>query len=83
MSDTPTPRSLTTIAYDVKRHWSPVYFGAVPYLDAMTRLDTLNDYCMNDRADTIVRYFLANAKFWCGPDAKRIKAELRSMLGAR
>jgi hypothetical protein len=35
---------------------------------------------MCDGAETIVRYFLSNASTWRGEDAKRIKAELKSML---
>jgi hypothetical protein len=33
-----------------------------------------------DRADMVVRYFLGNATTWRGADAKRIKAELKSLL---
>jgi hypothetical protein len=30
-----------------------------------------------------VLYFLANAGTWRGPDAKRIKAELKEMVGMK
>ena len=33
-----------------------------------------------DTAGDIVRYFLANAQTFRGADAKRLKAELKSML---
>lgn len=59
-----------------------VYFGAVPYLEAMLTLDTTDpnaSYYYNKAGD-IVRYFLANAKTFRGADAKRLKAELKSML---
>jgi hypothetical protein len=85
------PRALHQIARDIKRDWrkrypktghmlSNVYFGAVPYLDAMTSLDTINDTYGRDSARSIVAYFLANAATWRGPMAKQVKAELNTML---
>lgn len=73
-------RTLRTIAREIRAAWPRVYFGAVPYLDAMGALDTLADRYYREDARTIVLYFLANAGTWRGPDAKRIKAELRAML---
>ncbi len=73
-------RSLSTIAYDIKRTWLKVYFGAVPYLDAMTRLDAIADSFGYDDARSIVLYFLSNATTWRGDDARRIKAELKALL---
>ena len=49
-------RTLGTIARDIRTHWVKPYFGAVPYLQAMSTMDTLED-------------------------ARRIKAELKAMLG--
>ena len=75
-------RTFKQIALEVKSLWKNVYFGAAPYLDAMLSLDTTDpnaSYYFDD-ADTIVRYFLANAQTFKGPDARRIKAELKSML---
>jgi hypothetical protein len=73
-------RPLYEIAREIRATWKNVYFGAVPYLDAMRGLETINDtYGMED-ADGIVRYFLSNARGWRGPDARRIKAELTAML---
>ena len=34
------PRPIYEIARDVRRHWPKVWFGAVPYLDAMSSLNT-------------------------------------------
>lgn len=75
------PRPLREIAADVKAHWPKVYYAAVPYLDAMGALDKITDYYFLDRGADIVRYFLANAGTWRGDDARRIKAELKSLLG--
>ena len=74
------PRPLHEIADDVRRHWPKPYFGAVPYLQAMRQLDGLNGEYGADSARSIVNYFLANAQTWRGPEARRIKAELKAML---
>lgn len=75
-------RTFQRIANDIKSTWLNVYFGAVPYLEAMLTLDTTdpNASYYYDKAGDIVRYFLANAKTFRGADAKRLKAELKSML---
>lgn len=73
-------RSLSVIANEIKATWPRVNFAAAPYLDAMKTLSSINDMYYADSAKSIVRYFLANASSYRGPDAKRIKAELRSML---
>jgi hypothetical protein len=73
-------RPLFTIAREIKATWKKPYFGAVPYLDAMTELNQIEDKYFFDSAESVVQYFLANAGTWRGDDAKRIKAELKSML---
>lgn len=74
-------RPLYEIASDIQRTWgSKVKYSAAPYLDAMGALDKITDHFMLDSADSIVRYFLANATGWRGEDAKRVKAELKAML---
>lgn len=75
-------RTFQQIARDIKSVWLNVYAGAVPYLEAMLTLDTSdpNDIYMYYTAGDIVRYFLANAQTFKGADAKRLKAELKSML---
>ena len=75
-------RTFQQIAKDIKSTWLTVYFGAVPYLEAMLTLDTTdpNASYRYDKAGNIARYFLANAQTFRGADAKRLKAELESML---
>ena len=73
-------RSLNTIAREIKSNWAKPYFGAVPYLDAMGSLDTMQDSYYYDDARSVVLYFLANAATWKGDVARRIKAELKTML---
>jgi hypothetical protein len=73
-------RSISSIAYDIKKSWVKPYFGAKPYLDAMTQLNSINDKYMYDDASNVVMYFLANASTFRGNDAKVLKAELKALL---
>ena len=80
MTTETTTRPISTIAHEIRVDWVKPYFGAVPYLDAMDRLGSIKDKYGYDDATSIVRYFLANATTWKGETARRIKAELKSML---
>ena len=73
-------RPLHVIASEIKKDWKKIYFGAVPYLDAMQTLTYITDNFYLDSADMIVRYFLSNASTWRGEKAKEIKKELKEML---
>lgn len=74
------PRPLHEIAAEIRNDWTKPYFGAVPYLEAMQSLDRITDSYYYDSADSVVRYFLANANTWRGDTARRVKAELKAML---
>lgn len=74
-------RSLSTIAREIRSDWRKPYFGAVPYIDAMSQLDSINDRYFYDSAQSVVLYFLSNAGTWRGEKAKAIKAELKAMAG--
>lgn len=73
-------REVSEIALEIRADWTKPYFGAVPYLNAMITLGSIEDHYYADSARSIVRYFLANAGTWRGETARRIKAELRGML---
>tara|TARA_R110000772_G_scaffold2089_3_gene7266 strand:- start:6826 stop:7065 length:240 start_codon:yes stop_codon:yes gene_type:complete len=73
-------RPLSTIAQEIQSTWKKVYFGAVPYLQAMHSLKNINDQYGFDDAKSIVIYFLSNASTWRGDDARRIKKELNAMI---
>ena len=75
-------RTFAEIAREIKQTWKNVYFGAVPYLQAMLTINSSdkNACYIMESAETIVTYFLANATYWRGDDARRIKAELKSMI---
>ena len=73
-------RTLSEIANEIRKDWSKVYFGAVPYLDAMSQLNSINDNFYLDSGRSIVIYLLANAQTWRGEVARRVKKELNGML---
>ena len=77
-------RPLYEIAHDIRKDWgSKVYFGAKPYLDAMATLNSITDTYGWDSANSIVRYFLANASTWRKKKKKTIKKELKTMVGLK
>jgi hypothetical protein len=77
-------RKIHQIAQDIKTEWgNKVYFGAKPYLDAMFSLEDKNSMYFMDSADSIVRYFLANASTFRGEKAKALKAELKQVIGMK
>lgn len=73
-------RPLSEIAREIRKDWQKPYFGAVPYLDAMSTLDKISDNYYMDSGSSIVIYFLANAQTWKGEKAREIKKELNAML---
>jgi hypothetical protein len=81
MPTTPTPtRTLSAIAAEIRGDWPKPYFGAVPYLNALSSLSSITDSYYCDSAREIVVYFLSNATTWRGDTARRIKAELKALL---
>lgn len=77
---TQTTRPLHEIADEIKKDWRNVYFGAVPYLNAMRTLSSINDNYGYDSGKSIVLYFLSNATTWRGDTARRIKKELNQII---
>ena len=73
-------RPIFDIAREIRKDWKNVSPYAAPYLNAMSCLETINDRYVFDSGRSIVSYFLANAGSWRGEVARRIKAELKSML---
>ena len=83
MTTETTYRPIYTIAKEIRKTWPKVYFGAVPYLDAMQTLFTKDDAYGLDSGKEIVLRFLCNASTWRGEDAKRIKAELKKIYNIK
>lgn len=80
---TTTTRPLYEIASEIRSDWKKVNFGAVPYLEAMETLDSIEDDYIMDSGKSVVIYFLCNASTWRGETAKRVKTELKKMVGIK
>lgn len=78
---TAQPRPLRSIATEIRTIWAKVNYAAEPYLEAMEQLDSIDDRYYQDTARDIVRRFLSNASAFRGEDARRLKAELKTILG--
>jgi|SRR5579862_684237 len=75
-------RKIREITKDIKKHWGRPYFGAKPYLEAMSSLGTIDQKYGSETAREIVERFLANASTFKGNEARDLKAELREILDA-
>lgn len=75
--------SISQLAFLIHRDWrkqsktGQIYFGAVPYLEAMHTMDKITDNYGSDSGKSIVLYFLSNATTWKGETARNIKKELQ------
>jgi len=79
-----TNRPLHIIAREIKSDWgTKVNYAAKPYLDAMFMFETVNQNFGADSGKSVVLYFLSNAASWRGEIAKRVKAELKKMVGLK
>lgn len=76
-------RPLSVIANEIARDWKNVNFAAQPYLSAMHCLNSINDKFYFDSGRDIVTRFLCNAGSWRGETARRVKAELKKMVGLK
>ena len=74
------PRPVYEIADEITRLWKNVNFAAAPYLKAMRNISSVADTYGADDGRDIVLYFLSNADTWKGPDAKRLKDELKAVM---
>lgn len=83
---TPAPltRSLREIALEIRKDYAaqgkPVYYAAVPYVDALAHMSRMEDRFYDDSAMSVVTYLLGNLSTWRGPVATRVRAELKAAL---
>jgi hypothetical protein len=79
-----THRPIYQIAREISKDWGvKVNYGAKPYLEAMGYVTNVTDSYGMDTAKSLILYFLSNAGTWRGDNAKRIKAELKQMVGLK
>jgi hypothetical protein len=72
-------RKIYKIAEEIRKHWNPINKAALPYLEAMETLKTINDCYFMESAESIISYFLNNASTWKGEIARNIKKELTNI----
>ena len=74
-------KTLSELSNIIRRNWDKVWYGAEPYLEAMSRIKGMEDFVGHDSGFLIVRYFLSNARYWKGDVAAAVKVELNRRLG--
>jgi len=78
-----TTRPLYEIAAEIRKDWKNIYFGAVPYLNAMRTMSSIKENFGMDPGYDIVARFLSNATTWRGETARRVKKELNDIFKNR
>lgn len=79
-------KTVSELAAIIRQDWKAPYFGAVPYLRAMSeihKIDIRQVNYGNETATGVVRYFLSNARQWKGDVARAVKAELKERAGIK
>ena len=74
------PRWISGVAHDIRESWTNVYFGAVPYLEALRVLTDARSVYGVDSAKNVATYFLANANGFRGRQAQQLKLELEFLV---
>ena len=74
--------TLAQIAAVIRLNWKNVYFGAVPYLDAMSTMNHISENYGCDTGSSVVAYLLSNMTSFRGECAREVKKELNSRLKA-
>ena len=73
-------KPLSYTAQIIRANWANPSPHAVPYIDAMAQLNSINDNYYADSAESVVMRFLCNAQTWRGDTARLVKAHLKSLV---
>lgn len=76
---------LHVLADVIRRDWNAqggVHYTAKPYLEAMGYLNEVSDRFGEDDGNTVIAYFLSNARTWKGDLAREVKAALKARAEA-
>lgn len=73
-------KPLSYVAEVIRVNWVNPSPYAVPYINAMAQLRSINDSYYADSAAGVVMYFLANAQTWRGDTARIVKAHLKKAV---
>jgi hypothetical protein len=79
-------RKISEIAIEIKNDWgTKVSPYAKPYLNEMLKMYDITDNVGigNDSGKSMVLYFLSNAGSYRGETARRIKVELKKIVGIK
>jgi hypothetical protein len=71
---------LHQIAHLIYQDWKNVNYAALPYLKAMSTLNSVKDNYGLDSGQSVVMYFLSNATSWRGETARAVKKELNRRI---
>ena len=74
-------KTIVQLAVEISKLWKNPSPYAKPYLSAMFHLVDKDSKYILDSADDIVARFISNASGFRGADARRIKAELKEIVG--
>lgn len=70
-------KTIAQLAIMVRNDWKNVYFGAKPYIVAMSAIHADDGNYGAEDAKSICTYFLCNAQTWRGDTARAVKAEIK------
>ena len=73
-------RPIYAIAQDIFVFWRDINPGARAYANAMLAMTTVRDHYDEMPGQKVVTGFLLNATDWQGPEARRVKAELKARI---
>lgn len=76
-------RNLNAIAKEIASDWKKISIDAEPYLEAMLTLKSVEDSYYFESGRGVVCGFLANCSGWRGEVAKRVKRELKDIVGLK
>jgi hypothetical protein len=72
--------SISRLAMIISMDWKNVSVHALPYLETLLYIESINDKYGEESSASIVSYFLSNARGYRGETAKIVKAELSRRL---
>ena len=68
------------IARLIRKNWAKPKYSAVPYINAMLQIESVDGMFGADTSRDVVTRFLINASGWRGEAAREIKAELKRRI---
>ena len=73
-------RNIAGIARLIRANWPKPKYSAVPYINAMLQIESVDGMFGADTSRDVVTRFLINASGWRGEAAREIKAELKRRI---